>query len=68
MNKYDEVWALEAEPVLEYFRDQLDVSVIPMPAKKIGSVELPQTRIIIGGDDADAVHKRFFYHFLKAGG
>lgn len=69
MKEYDEIWAIKADEVREFFRDRPgDVSVIPMPDRKLGAIFLPQTRIIIRGDDAQQLYQDFFMHFLKAGG
>lgn len=69
MKEYDEVWALKTDEVREFFKDlPCNVSIIPLPDRKLGAVALPQTRIIISGDDAEQVYQKFFLHFLKAGG
>ena len=54
MKTYDEIWAADSRAVRDFFDDHPgDVSVIPLPEKKIGAMKLPQTRIIIKGDNAD---------------
>lgn len=66
---YDEVWAVDAERVRRFFGDRKgDVTVMDLPAKSVGPVEVPQTRIIIRGEDADELYRRFFLHFISAGG
>jgi len=69
MKEYDEVWAVESYRVAEFFKDHRgDSTVIPLPDKKIGSMTLPQTRIIIRGNNAEDLYRQFFTHFMKAGG
>lgn len=71
--KYDEVWALEAERVKAFFDEsrsehKCDVTVIPMPNRSIGPVSMPQTRIIMSGEGADELYRRFCLKFMTAGG
>ncbi len=69
MKEYNEVWSLEAGQVEEYFSlHPADVRIIPLPDKKIGPVFLPQTRIILKGDNAVQVYHQFLLRFLKGGG
>ncbi|MBE6016524.1 MAG: hypothetical protein E7233_02790 [Lachnospiraceae bacterium] len=69
MKEYDEVWAIKSDEVRDFFKDHPgNVSVIPLPDRKLGAVALPQTRIIIGGEDSEQLYHEFFLHFLKAGG
>lgn len=69
MKEYDEVWSVKAEEVREFFSGREgDVSVIPLPDKKIGAVALPQTRVIIQGDNAEELYRQFFFRFLRGGG
>lgn len=69
MKEYDEVWSIEINEVLEFFKDQSgDVSVTALPEKRIGKVSLPQTRVIIKGDNADDLYRQFFFRFLRGGG
>lgn len=66
---YDEVWAVDAERIREFFRDHRDeVEVTALPEKRVGSMLLPQTRIVITGDDADELYHRFYLSFMTAGG
>ena len=71
--RYDEVWAVEAERVRAFFDEACsghicDADVIPMPARSIGPMSVPQTRIIISGDGADELYRRFCLKFMTAGG
>lgn len=71
--KYDEVWALETERVKAFFDEsrsghKCDVDVIAMPDRSIGPISVPQTRIIINGEGADELHRRFCLKFMTAGG
>ncbi len=44
---YDEVWAVDAERIKRFFKDHPDeVTVIPLPDRTLGSMTMPQTRII----------------------
>lgn len=66
---YDEIWAVDAERIRAFFREHPDcVTVIPMPDKKLGSMTMPQTRIIITGENADELYRRFYLSFMTAGG
>ena len=69
MKKYDEIWAADCAAIQEFFNDhQGDVSVIPLPDKVLGVVTLPQTRVIIEGENAEMLYQQFFRKFMKAGG
>lgn len=69
MKKYDEIWAVEVSDIEKYFHDHpADVRVMSLPDKKIGTMTLPQTRIMIEGDHAEMVYRQFFLHFMKGGG
>ena len=66
---YDEVWAVDAERVKVFFRENPgEVRVISQPARKLGSMTIPQTRIIISGENADELYQRFYLSFMTAGG
>lgn len=66
---YDEVWAVDAERIRNFFSDHPgDVTVIPMPDRRLGAMTMPQTRIIIRGDDAEELYHRFYLSFMTAGG
>ena len=71
--KYDEVWAVDAERIRAFFDDQCsgysgEFEIAALPEKSIGTRTLPQTRIIICGDKADELYRRFFLKFMTAGG
>ena len=66
---YDEVWAVDAKRIRAFFRDNAEeVTIIPLPERRLRSMVLPQTRIIITGDDADELYHRFYLAFVTAGG
>lgn len=66
---YDEVWAVDADRIEAFFReDPGDVTVIPLPDRRLGSMVMPQTRIIITGENADELYRRFYLSFMTAGG
>lgn len=66
---YDEVWAVDADRIKDFFCENCnDVKVIPLPDRKLGSMVMPQTRIIIRGDNADELYRRFCLCFMTAGG
>ena len=44
------------------------VTVIAMPERQLSSMSIPQTRIIIEGEDADELYHRFYLSFMTAGG
>lgn len=66
--KYDEVWAIDAKRIEAFFGENSEVTVIPLPERTLGSMTMPQTRIIIDGDDADELYRRFYLSFMTAGG
>ena len=69
MAVHDEIWAVDAERIRVFFRGRdRDVRIIPLPDRKMGPVAVPQTRIIIGGEEADELYHAFFLHFMTAGG
>ncbi|MBR3330900.1 MAG: hypothetical protein IKG25_06725 [Mogibacterium sp.] len=66
---YDEVWAVDAERVKAFFRENPgEVRVISLPDRKLGSMTMPQTRIIISGENADELYHSFYLSFMTAGG
>lgn len=66
---YDEVWAVDARRVKKFFKEHPDVvTVISLPDRTLGSMTMPQTRIIITGDNADELYRRFYLSFMTAGG
>lgn len=66
---HDEIWAVDANRVKAFFRDNSDdVTIIPLPEKRLRSMVLPQTRIIITGENADELYRRFYIAFVTAGG
>ena len=66
---YDEVWAVDAERIKAFFSEHPDeVKIIPMPEKRLGSMTMPQTRIIITGDNAEELYHHFYLSFMTAGG
>ncbi len=69
MKKYDEIWAADSAAIQEFFNEHPgDVSVISLPDKVIGAMRLPQTRVVIEGDNAAVLYQQFFRKFMKAGG
>ncbi len=66
---YDEIWAVDTERVSAFFGEDCDgVTVIAMPERQLSSMSIPQTRIIIEGEDADELYHRFYLSFMTAGG
>ena len=69
MKEYDEIWAVDAERIQSFFKDYTDaVRIIPLSERKLGSYTIPQTRIIITGENADELYHQFRLHFMTAGG
>ncbi len=67
--KYDEVWAVDAERIKTFFREHGgEAEVLSLPERKIGLLTVPQTRVIITGEDAEEIHRQFILTFLSAGG
>lgn len=66
---YDEIWAVDMKRIEAFFSENPgDVTVIPLPDRTLGSMNMPQTRIIISGDNADELYHRFYLSFMTAGG
>lgn len=66
---YDEVWAIESERIESFFSNNGgEAEIIRLPKRKIGNMSVPQTRVIISGDNAEEVHRRFVLQFAAAGG
>lgn len=66
---YDEVWAVDAERIRAFFsKSPGDVTVIQLADRTLGSMTVPQTRIIISGENADELYRRFYLSFMTAGG
>ena len=66
---YDEIWAVDPKRVEAFFSDQGDdVTVIPLPDRHLRSMVMPQTRIIITGENAEELYRRFYLAFMTAGG
>jgi len=66
---YDEVWAVDAARIRTFFNGHNDdVTVIPLPDKTVGPMTIPQTRIIITGENAEELYRRFYLSFMTAGG
>ncbi|MBQ3290764.1 MAG: hypothetical protein IJH43_00130 [Mogibacterium sp.] len=69
MKVYDEVWAVEANRVVQFFKEHRgDVTIITLPDKTVGSMTMPQTQVIIQGENADELYWQFRMHFMTAGG
>ena len=84
MKGIKEVWSIEYEEarifVLSlglsenadgmFFSKNLEVRLHKAESKKLGSVSLPQTELIVLGskEEAEAFHNRFKLNFLKGGG
>lgn len=66
---YDEVWAVDSERVKKFFKDHPDeVTVEKLPDRSLGSMTMPQTRLMIRGDNEDELYRRFYLSFITAGG
>ena len=81
---YDENWGIAFARVDEFFASQRDVEriggrsfvfgnahieLMELPEKRIASLRMARTRVIITGEaDADEIYRRFYYRFLSAGG
>ena len=80
----EENWAIPAERIRAFFRQQPDVSemeerflfrqcrirLVPQSGHLMGKWQQQRTVIILEGPDADTeeIYKRFFLQFLSAGG
>ena len=66
---YDEVWAVDSARIEAFFsKHPGDVTVISLPERTLGSMTVPQTRVIIKGENADELYRRFYLSFMTAGG
>ncbi len=82
--RMDENWAVAMDRISAFFREQPDVqadgdgfryrsctiSMQAVPGQAMGKWEIPRTRVMMDGNDADVqeIHHRFFLRFLSAGG
>ena len=67
--KFDELWAVDAERIRSFFREHGgEAEVLSLPERKIGLLTVPQTRVMIFGNDAEEIHRQFILTFLSAGG
>ena len=66
---FDEVWAVDKDRIDAFFTEHGgEVKVLSLPERKIGLLSVPQTRVIITGEDAEEIHRQFILTFLSAGG
>ena len=67
--KFDEVWAIEKERIEAFFaKHGGEAEVLSLPERSIGIMTVPQTRVIITGENAEEIHRLFNLQFLSAGG
>lgn len=79
----DENWGVSMQQVCTFFREQPDVEpletgfrfcncriMLTASQSRLGSLVIPRTRLRIEGpqDQVQIIHRRFFLHFLSAGG
>ena len=70
---YDEIWAVNAKRIRKYFQDTgqipgRNVEVYELPDRLIGQFQFPQTRVVISGENADELHRKFVINFISLGG
>lgn len=69
---FDEIWAVPAERILAFFSSaavgECEVKVEVMEERMVGSFSFPQTRVMISGEGAEALHRKFVLNFISAGG
>lgn len=61
---HDEIWAIDAQRI-EAFLQGRNAVVEPLPARFIGKLRIPQTRVVI---DDEELYQKFRIQFLSAGG
>lgn len=67
--KFDEVWAVKKELIDEFFAEHGgEAEVLSLPERSIGMMTVPQTRVMISGENAEEIHRLFLLKFLSAGG
>lgn len=67
--KFDEVWAVDKERIEAFFAEHGgEAEVLSLPERSIGIITVPQTRVIITGENAEELHRLFNLRFLSAGG
>ena len=80
----EEVWALDADRIAAFFREQPDaaatdsgfafqgcrVTVTALEPRRVAGMALPQTRVTFAGEagSVTSIHRRFLLRFLSAGG
>ena len=78
--KYDEVWSYHIDRISEYFRncgavshgsdcllEDVHIQLFALEDRVVGPISLPQTRVVIEGDNAEGVYHAFYLHFLSGG-
>ena len=81
--KYDEVWSYPIDRIKEYFTrcgavshdhmwviDEVVIQLFAIENRAIGPISLPQTRVVITGDndaDVEKVYHAFYLNFLSGG-
>ena len=79
----DEIWGIAFARVCEFFSEQRNVireneqcfmykntriELERQPDRKMGSLVFPRTRVVIRGEEAEEIYRRFYLRFLSAGG
>lgn len=69
--KYDEVWSYSVDRIQEYFdsltENDCSVNLESLPERRVGNMCFPQTRVVIEGENAEAIYHKFHLHFLSGG-
>lgn len=72
LSAFDEIWAVPVKRIHAFFLatdvGDCKVKIEAMEERKVGSFSFPQTRVMISGEGAEALHRRFVLNFISAGG
>lgn len=82
--RYDEIWGVSYRRIWEYFAaldgvtqtgegdfllNGVSITLVKLADKRLGSLTIPQTRVVLLGDEAvKEIYHSFFLRFLSAGG
>lgn len=47
--------------------DDVEIQLIALEERIVGPISLPQTRVVLEGENADQVYRDFYLHFLSGG-
>ena len=77
---YDEIWSYPSDRIEAYLLEEgainkgavfsaadCTIQLEALPARQVGTLTLPRTRVQMKGTGAESFHHRFLLHFLSGG-